>query len=297
MEPVDLAGRRSDRHDARRAPALPAGGRARAGEHRRHLHARGHRRGGRRRPVGRSDRGRPRLGGRAGPRGARPGPAVRRPPGRHRGHGVLRDRGRRRARRRQRGRRASACHPPRARGAAARVRSRPGSSPARSPDRVLDEFVGLLLEPFGLRSATVEAMLDGQRSARRRSARSRPRPPDPTATTGTAPSRWSRSPRAAWSSGRSLRIAPGGPPPDGARREAPAGGGGPPGGGGAGPGASGRPGPAGAGGRRDEPAARVDVQLGHARPADAPRVDQGWGDEPPRRVHVATTRCSSTSCS
>ena len=60
-----------------------------------------------------------------------------------------------------------------------------------------------------------------------------------------------------------------------------------PGGGGAGPGPSRRARAARPARRRDEPAARGDVLLGHARPAHAARVDQGRRDEPARRLDRA----------
>ena len=64
---------------------------------------------------------------------------------------------------------------------------------------------------------------------------------------------------------------------------------------GAGPRPAGRARAAGPARRRDQPAARGDVLLGHARPAHAARVDQGGRHEPARRLDRARRRRSSAS--
>ena len=141
------------------------------------------------------------------------------------------------------------------------------------PDRVLDDFATVLLEPFGLARCEITVELDGTPAARRwRQAR--------------RDARWSRRGGPAGGGHRGVRHAQGGASrrqaavharraqlleaarQAGRRRARPR--------------AAGRPGAARTARRRDEPAPGRDVQLGDPRPAHAARLDQGGRDEPAR---------------
>ena len=146
------------------------------------------------------------------------------------------------------------------------------------PDRVLDEFVDVLLVPFGLASCTVQVTLDGQEMA----ATATRGDLEPGGPVELVPVVIASIPLGTLSAERPARGRPftkrerelleaatrqAAVALDRARLDARA--------------------RLAHARRRDEPAARGDVLLGHARPAHAARVDQGRRDEPARPVDHA----------
>ena len=158
------------------------------------------------------------------------------------------------------------------------------------PDRVLDDFATVLLEPFGLASVRDRAWS----SARHPAARARRSRPELTSGGPDAVvplvvgHRVVRHPEGGAARRRrpltpDELAAAGGGRQAGRRRARPR--------------AARRPGAARPARRRDEPAARGDVLLGDPRPADAARLDQGGRDEPARPHRDARPGAGDASCS